>query len=146
MKEAAPGGPRLPRWRDASLIQSIAGEVATGVSFDIAGQLFGLGTSTVRTWMSRLEDAVGPDGETLEDRADFAECVAPIARAHAEFFAESERMAAEGHAGRMWLLPRRLQSIYGQRSEVAVSTPDNGVAKLLSRLSGGPPPGTDGTP
>lgn len=135
-KDAAPDGPRLPRWRDAKLIQSIAAEVATGVSFDIAGQLFGLGTSTVRQWMSRLEDATGPDGETAEGRAEFAEAVTPIARAHAGFFAESERMAAEGHAGRMWLLPRRLQSLYGQRSEVAVSTPDAGVAKLLERLAG----------
>lgn len=145
-KEDSPKTHTLPKWRDAKLVEGIAAEVATGVSFDIAGQLYGIGTSTVRQWMSRLEEATGPDGETAEGRAAFVEAVTPIARAHAEFFAESERMAAEGHAGRMWLLPRRLQSIYGQRSEVAVSTPDGGVARLLSRLSGGPPPGTDGTP
>ena len=137
-KPAESDAPRknAPRWREPELIQAIADEVASGVSDYIAGQLHGLAGSTVGIWLSRAESAIGPGGEIDPDHAEFVEAVAPIARARASFFAESERMAAEGHAGRMWLLPRRLQSLYGQRSEVAVSSPDAGVGKLLERLTG----------
>ena len=109
-----------PRWKDPDLVAAIAGDILTGVSETIAGQLHGLAASTVGMWTARYDAAVGADVDG-ED-AEFVAALAPVARARAQWFAECERMAAEGHAGRQWVLPRRLQTIYGQKQEVAIST------------------------
>lgn len=109
-----------PRWKDTALIDAIAAEIASGVSEQIAGQLHGLAESTVRTWLGRHDEALLAEVDGQD--AEFVSALTPIARARARWFAECERMAAEGHAGRQWVLPRRLQSLYGQKQEVTLSS------------------------
>lgn len=126
-----------PRWRDPVLMQGIADRVRRGVSDHTAGALFGLSRTCVAKWRERYDTAVSADAPPAED-AEFVEAFTPIARASAEFFAESEELAAGGDMGRQWVLPRRLQSIYGNRQEVDVTgvSPSVEVAALLKALSG----------
>ena len=110
-----------PRYMDAALVERIAEHISRGRSCEIAGLGNGLSRATVSSWLVRFE-GVADDPEPSESDVEFATAFEPIARALAEYYGGSEEMAAAGHAGRMWMLARRLQSVYGQKSEVALTT------------------------
>jgi hypothetical protein len=112
--------PIYPRWRDAALIEDIADKVSRGWCLNSAGMANGLSSAAVSVWLHRYEAACG-DGEA-DDRTEFREAVSPIARALAVWLGESGEMASSGDQGRQWMLARRLASVYGQKSEVALTT------------------------
>ena len=134
-----PDGPKFtrPTWRDPQLVAEICVDLRRGVSEMATSLRHGMAERTVAAWLSLWRKAV-LEGD--ESQPEFLAAITPIARARGEWVAEMEERAQAGDSGAQWMLPRRVQDVYGQKQEVSVSTTnDAGVAKLLARLAGDAP-------